>query len=74
MSETPFARVHPPGLLSCETYTTCDAPLLPGRRDELAALLALCDVFSPNEGEARSMLGQPEPDAGPGGCTGSCVY
>ncbi|KIZ02012.1 26S proteasome regulatory subunit T6, partial [Monoraphidium neglectum] len=45
------------GLLSLETYTSCDAPLLPSRRAELAALMAACDVFSPNEGEAASILG-----------------
>jgi sugar/nucleoside kinase (ribokinase family) len=45
------------GLLSAETYTACDAPLLPARREELAGLLALLDVFSPNEGEARSIVG-----------------
>ena len=50
------------GLLSVETYTACDAPLLPERRGDLEALLAVCDVFSPNDSEARSML-QPIPDA-----------
>ncbi|GBF88120.1 26S proteasome regulatory subunit [Raphidocelis subcapitata] len=45
------------GLLSIETYTACDAPLLPARREELSRLLALVDVFSPNEAEARSIVG-----------------
>jgi sugar/nucleoside kinase (ribokinase family) len=40
-----------------ETYTACDEPLLPGRAAELSSLLAACDVFSPNEAEAASILG-----------------
>ncbi|KAI8472250.1 MAG: Ribokinase-like protein [Monoraphidium minutum] len=45
------------GLLSLETYTSCDAPLLPARAAELRDLLSTCDLFSPNEAEAASILG-----------------
>lgn len=49
---------HPcPGILSIETYTSCDTPLVPERQAELSELLRVCDVFSPNEDEARSILG-----------------
>jgi sugar/nucleoside kinase (ribokinase family) len=42
------------GLLSVESFTHALAPPPP---ETLAALAALCDVLSPNELEARSMLG-----------------
>lgn len=56
----PSTHSPPAGLLSAETYTACDAPLVPSKKRELKALLAALDVFSPNEVEAASILGTTE--------------
>lgn len=51
--------LHPPaGRLSLETYTHCES--LPDP-DDLAELLQLCDIFSPNELEAASLVGAGSP-------------
>eukprot|EP00775_Hariotina_reticulata_P005970 gene5970-6209_t len=46
------------GLLSVETYTACDTP---PTAQQLAALLQLVDIFSPNELEAQSIVGPGTP-------------
>lgn len=45
-------------MLSVETYTHCDTPPPP---DQLRELLQLCDIFSPNEDEAASIVGEGTP-------------
>ena len=55
MPHTPFAL----GLLSLEPFTCCDTPPPP---ELLHALMAVCDVFSPNEAEAVSMVGPGPPE------------
>jgi sugar/nucleoside kinase (ribokinase family) len=46
------------GLLSVETYTTCDTP---PPQQQLRELLSVVDIFSPNAAEAASMLGPGTP-------------
>lgn len=46
------------GLLSVETYTTCDAP---APEQELHELLSVVDIFSPNAAEAASIVGPGTP-------------
>jgi sugar/nucleoside kinase (ribokinase family) len=41
-----------------ETYTACEVPPDPGA---LSALLGACDIFSPNEAEAASIVGPGTP-------------
>lgn len=46
------------GLVSVETYTACDTP---PSSQQLQQLLQVCDVFSPNELEATSLVGPGSP-------------
>jgi len=46
------------GVLSVEPYTAAEQP---ATREQVEALLKVCDIFSPNEGEAASMVGQASP-------------
>ncbi|KXZ47604.1 hypothetical protein GPECTOR_34g763 [Gonium pectorale] len=47
------------GALSVETYTAAEEPARP---EQVAALLADCDIFSPNESEAESIVGPGTPE------------
>lgn len=44
-----------PGVLSIEPYTDAEEAAQP---EQVAALLSLCDIFSPNESEAESIVGR----------------
>ncbi len=53
-SNSKVAHAHG-GLLSVETYTAAERPATPL---EVTQLLNCCDIFSPNELEAQSMVGK----------------
>lgn len=53
-----LCRCFLPGYLSVEPYTAAERP---PTQQELHDLVSLCDVFSPNESEAASMVGPGSP-------------
>ncbi|GLC36683.1 hypothetical protein PLESTF_001483900 [Pleodorina starrii] len=47
------------GVLSIEPYTSAETPARP---DQVTSLLSLCDIFSPNQAEAESIVGPGSPE------------